>query len=152
MSKPNMTISKRDREKRKQKEKKEKQERKAERKQNKAKSPDDMIAYVDEFGQLSATPPPQRQEVNAEDIDINVPKRTSETPEERIRTGKLAFYDDAKGYGFINDLATQERIFVHSSAFLVPLRQGDRVSYEVDRGPKGFFAVNVRLADQEGIA
>ncbi|MEY2639963.1 MAG: hypothetical protein RIR90_1445, partial [Bacteroidota bacterium] len=77
--------SKRDREKKKQQAKKEKEERKRERKENARDGNvlDDMIAYVDENGNLSSVPPDmtKRQEINLEDIQIGVPKLEDRNPE-----------------------------------------------------------------------
>ncbi len=59
MSKSQETWNKKEREKKKQKSRQDKQERKQERKENakEGKSFDDMLAYIDENGNLSATPP-----------------------------------------------------------------------------------------------
>ncbi|HLO39291.1 MAG TPA: hypothetical protein VK173_12395, partial [Lacibacter sp.] len=71
------TWNKKEREKKKQQTKKEKEERKQERKENsKTKTLDDMLAYVDENGNISATPPDlsKVRKVKLEDIEIGVPK------------------------------------------------------------------------------
>jgi cold shock CspA family protein len=145
MAKSSSTSTKKDREKRKQKERKEKLEKKADRKTIKAKTFDEMIAYVDEFGRISSTPPPQRLPVDQDSIEISV-TRQSESEEETVKTGTVFSFDEAKGYGFIKESNTNESIFVHSSALSTPIRQGNKVTFEIDKGDRGFFAVNVKLA------
>src|SRR6187402_388373 len=119
MAKSKETWSKKEREKKKQKNKKDKEEKKQERKENAkdGKSFDDMIAYIDENGNLSSTPPDPKKKikVNVEDIEIGVPKQKDVDPADLVRTGIVSFFNDAKGYGFIKDLQTQESIFVHAN-------------------------------------
>jgi CspA family cold shock protein len=62
-----------------------------------------------------------------------------------MKKGKVKFYNNSKGYGFINDLATGEDIFVHSSGLKAEIRDGDDVVFEVENGKKGLNAVNVQL-------
>src|SRR5215216_4735983 len=87
-------------EKEKQKARKEKEERKQERKENakQGKSLEDMMAYIDENGNISATPPDPRKKikVNAEDIEIGVPKQIPVDPKDLIREGVVTFFNDAK--------------------------------------------------------
>ena len=72
------TWNKRDRENKKQQARKQKEEKKLQRKENaqKGKSLEDMMAYVDENGNLSSTPPDPRNkiEINTEDIMISIPR------------------------------------------------------------------------------
>jgi len=144
MAKSSSTSTKKDREKRKQKERKEKLEKRADRKTAKAKTFDEMIAYVDEFGRISSTPPPQRQPVDQDSIEISVTRQSAEEP--TVKTGTVFSFDESKGYGFIKDSVTNDSIFVHSSALSTPIKQGNKVTYDIDKGDRGFFAVNVKLA------
>ena len=61
--------------------------------------------------------------------------------------GNVKWFNDAKGYGFISQ-EDGEDVFVHFSAIQAQgfksLAEGDRVEFEVTRGPKGFQAANVR--------
>ena len=143
------TWNKKEREKKKQKERKEKEERKQERKDNakSGKSLDDMMAYVDEYGQISSTPPDPRKKIkiNAEDIEIGVPKQRPVDPSELIRKGTVTFFNNDKGYGFIKDMVTQESIFVHINSISGQVKENTRVTFEVEMGPKGPNAVNVNL-------
>jgi cold shock CspA family protein len=147
MAKSQETFNKKEKEKLKLKKRQEKMNRKEERKANSGDgSLDSMMAYVDEFGNITATPPDpshKKIKVNASSIELGVPKREEE-PEEKVREGKVAFYNSSKGYGFIKDLASQENIFVHINGIIDPIDEGDRVTFEMVRGQKGMNAVHVR--------
>jgi cold shock CspA family protein len=143
------TWNKKEREKKRQQNKKEKAERKQER-QEKAKDGNNlesMMAYLDENGNLSSKPPDPRKKIiiNAEDIEIGVPKHEPVNPEDLIRKGIVTFFNDSKGYGFIKDMETQESIFVHINALTETIKENNKVSFEVEMGPKGANAVNVHL-------
>jgi cold shock CspA family protein len=143
------TWNKKEREKKKQKNKKDKEEKRQERKENpKVKSMDDMIAYVDENGNLSSTPPDPKKmrKVNHEDIEIGVPKQQPMNPEDLIRKGVVTFFNESKGYGFIKDMETQQSIFVHVNSLKEAIQENSKVIFEVEMGPKGANAVNVELA------
>lgn len=143
------TWNKKEREKKKQQNKKEKAERKQDRKDNpKNTSLDDMLAYVDENGNLSSTPPDPKKmkKIRQEDIEIGVPKQAAFDPADLIRTGIVTFFNDSKGYGFIKDMETQQSVFVHINALKQPIKENNKVNFEVEMGPKGANAVNVSLA------
>jgi len=143
MAKSSGTFEKKEREKRKQKERKEKLEKRAVQKSAKAKSFDEMIAYVDEFGRFTSTPPQQRKPIDQEEIIISISKR-EETEDSNIRMGVVTSFDESKGFGFIKDSNSQESIFVHASALTEPIKQGDRVTFEANQGDRGLFAANVK--------
>jgi cold shock CspA family protein len=149
MAKSQETWNKKEREKKKQKEKREKEERKQERKDNakEGKSLDDMMAYVDENGNISSTPPDPRKKitVNVEDIEIGVPKQKAYDPADAIRKGIVTFFNNEKGYGFIKDQDTQESIFVHANGLVDQIKEQNKVIFEVEQGQKGLNAVNVKL-------
>ena len=143
------TWNKKEREKKRQQNKKEKAERKLER-QEKAKDGNNlesMMAYLDENGNLSSKPPDPRKKIiiNAEDIEIGVPKQAPVNPEDLVRKGIVTFFNDSKGYGFIKDQVTQESIFVHINAVTETIKENNKVSFEIEMGPKGANAVNVHL-------
>ncbi len=106
-----------------------------------------MIAYIDENGNLSSTPPDPKKKftVKAEDIEIGVPKQEELSPEDLIRTGVVTFFNNDKGYGFIKDKETQESVFVHINSLSEPIKENNIVSFETEMGPKGANAVNVKL-------
>ena len=92
-------------------------------------------------------PDPNKKKVfKQEDMLIGVPKHIPGSEEDSVRTGVVAFFNDEKGFGFINDLQTQERVFVHANNLSESLKKGNRVSFELDMGPKGASAVNVKKA------
>jgi cold shock CspA family protein len=107
---------------------------------------DDMIAYVDEFGQVSNTPPDltARVEVKLEDIEIGVPKREEEDYDP-IRTGIVTFFNDSKGFGFIRDLETQESVFVHVNNTKEEIQENNKVRFETEQGPRGMAAIKVEI-------
>ena len=151
MPKSHQTWNKKDREQQKQKARKEKEERKKERKENsqKGKSLEEMMAYTDENGNLSSSPPDPRRkkEIKLEDIEIGVAKQIPIDPAELIRHGTVTFFNDAKGYGFIKDRENQQSVFVHANNCAEPIQEQSKVSFEIEMGPKGASAVNVRLAN-----
>jgi CspA family cold shock protein len=57
--------------------------------------------------------------------------------------GKVKFFNEAKGFGFIKP-ASGEDIFVHASGLIDEVRENDEVEYEVEQGKKGLNAVKVR--------
>lgn len=143
------TWNKKEREKKKQQSKREKKERMQERKENpKVKSMDDMMAYIDENGNISATPPDPKKmrKIKLEDIEIGVPRQGEMDPADLIRTGTVTFFNGAKGYGFIKDIETGESVFVHINALKDEVNEGSKVIFEVEMGPKGANAINVRKA------
>ncbi|HPA87901.1 MAG TPA: cold shock domain-containing protein [Bacteroidales bacterium] len=133
---------------RKDKKRKEKEQKRAKKKiDGKRSSFDDMIAYVDEFGMISSTPPdPNRNTtVNPETIELGATRSKSENPSSFERKGVISFFDESKGFGFIRDLETSERIFLHVSNLLEPVKENNVVIYEAGKGPKGITAIKVRL-------
>ena len=140
--------NKKEREKKKQKEKRDKAEKMQERKENaKKNSFDDMIAYLDENGNLTSTPPDPRKkkEVKLEDIEIGVPKQVPLTQAELTRTGKVTFFNTAKGFGFIKDSVSQQSVFVHANNLSEEIKENDKVSFELEMGQRGPMAVNVKV-------
>lgn len=150
MARSKETFNKRDKEKQRAKAKQEKAEKMQERRANaqKGKSLDEMMAYLDEDGNISSTPPdPRKAKVfKQEDMQIAVPKQEDRENEPTERTGILNFFNEAKGFGFINDQLSGERVFVHVNQITEPIYEGDKLTYEVEHGPKGLQAVNVRKA------
>jgi cold shock CspA family protein len=141
------TFSKKEKEKKKQQKKKEKEQRKADRKANAktGQSLDDMIAYVDENGNFSATPPdPLRKQVINQNEIVLGSRNIEGMITNPIRKGRVTYFNHDKGYGFIKDLKTQESIFVHNNALTIALKENDMVSFEAENGFKGLQAMNVK--------
>jgi len=147
MGRSTETFSKKEREKARQKKSRDKKEKAEERKANagKGKSLEDMLAYIDEYGNITSTPPdPSKKiKVNAEDIQVGVARQT-DIPADGVRNGVVSFFNESKGYGFIKDLQTQESIFVHINALTEPLKENNMVTFETEQGQKGLSAINVK--------
>jgi len=66
--------------------------------------------------------------------------------------GTVKWFNDAKGFGFIEPEGGGADVFAHFSAVQMDgfrtLKQGSRVSYELTQGPKGDLAQNIRLVDE----
>jgi cold shock CspA family protein len=148
MAKSQETFGKKEKQKKKLKDRQDKKEKMEERRANarKGKSLDEMMAYLDENGNITSTPPDPHKRIvfKAEDMQIGVPKQQAPDPEEAFRTGVVTFFNDDKGFGFINDLRTQERVFVHINQLSEPIRENDKVRFEVEMGPKGPSALRVK--------
>jgi cold shock CspA family protein len=141
------TFSKKEKEKARLKKSKDKKEKAEDRKANagKGKSLEDMMAYIDEHGNITSTPPdPSRKiKINVDDIRIGTAKQ-QDLPHDTIRNGVVSFFNESKGYGFIKDLETQESIFVHINALTEPLKENNMVTFETEQGPKGLSAIKVK--------
>jgi cold shock CspA family protein len=148
MAKSHETFNKKEKEKKKLKKRQDKEEKKEERQANsmKGKGLDDMLAYIDENGNISATPPDPRNRkiIRSEDIQIGVPKQAEADPADAIRKGVVTHFNDSKGYGFIRDLQTQESVFVHINVLEGPIKENDKVIFEVEMGHKGLNATTVK--------
>ena len=64
-----------------------------------------------------------------------------------MKKGKVKFFNNSKGFGFINDNESGQDIFVHSSGLKDDIRDGDDVTFDVEQGKKGLNAVNVQHAE-----
>ncbi len=148
MGRSQETYNKKEVRNRKEKKRKDKAAKRLERRESEKKGGlDNMIAYVDENGMLTSTPPDpnKKKKVKLEDIEIGVPTR-EEVEYDPVRKGVVSFFNDSKGYGFIKDLETKESVFVHINNTLEEIKEGNLVSFEMERGPKGNTAVRVKLA------
>jgi len=73
---------------------------------------------------------------------LGVPSKEADESDP-IKKGKLEFYNNDKGYGFIKEDSTNEKYFVHVSSITGEILEGDKVSFELEKGPKGLNAVRV---------
>ena len=62
-----------------------------------------------------------------------------------MKEGKVKFFNESKGFGFIKDAESSEEYFVHVTGLIDKIRQDDDVSFELQQGRKGLNAVNVKL-------
>jgi cold shock CspA family protein len=148
MAKSQETFGKKEKQKKKLKQRQDKAEKMEERKANakKGKSLEEMMAYLDENGNLSSTPPdPKKKKIfNQEDMQIGVPKYVPGENDNPIRSGVVTFFNDTKGFGFIKDVVTQESVFIHVNQLSEAIKEHDKVTFEVEMGPRGASATNVK--------
>ena len=110
MAKP-ISFTKRDLEKKKQEKRLAKQQKKEERKSNGTSSFEDMIAYVDENGMITDTPPTPNnkpQEVDMSTIEVSTPRRTEE-PIELVHEGRIEHGSPDKPGGLSIQLCKSEK-------------------------------------------
>jgi cold shock CspA family protein len=147
MAKSRETYNKKEKEKKKLQKKQNKEEKKEARKSNSGKgtSFEDMLAYVDENGNITSTPPDpsKKKKIDQESISIGIPRQEN-LPEDTINEGTVTFFNESKGYGFIKDSRTQESIFVHKQGLIDDIKEKDKVTYEIEKSPKGPRAIDVK--------
>jgi CspA family cold shock protein len=84
-----------------------------------------------------------KQAHDIKDIRIEVPLREEST----MVTGVVKWFNNAKGYGFVTPDEGEQDIFVHFSAIEMDgyrtLKEGQRVEFEVEQGPKGLHALKL---------
>ncbi|NLR61033.1 cold shock domain-containing protein [Chitinophaga polysaccharea] len=141
------SFSKKENRNKKMKVKENKAQKKEERKVNnsKGKSLEDMLAYVDEDGNLSSEPPrqTQRAEIDPKDIRIGA---TPRPPEDNTRTGIITFFNTLKGFGFITDDKSGESVFFHINQLSEPVKERDSVSFVREKSARGYNAIAVTKA------
>jgi cold shock CspA family protein len=148
MARSQETFGKKDRRNKKEKKKKDKEAKKLARKEGGKSSFEDMIAYVDENGMIVDTPPDptvKKKVIKAENIEIGVPKKEDLPEVDPVHNGKVTFFNSDKGYGFIKDAMDGESYFVHINSCDDEIGEGDKVSFEIERGQKGLVAVRVKI-------
>jgi cold shock protein len=66
-----------------------------------------------------------------------------------MATGKVKWFNNAKGFGFIREDGRDEDIFAHYSTISMDgyrtLKAGQDVEFDLSEGPKGLHAVNIKL-------
>ena len=150
MAKSQQTYNKNEKEKQKQKKREEKQKKREARKaQSKESGGGIPFAYVDQYGNLTDTPPEheEREEIDPSTIELGIPKKESEEDNDPTRKGKVSFFDHSKGFGFIMDSDTDEKHFVHISGLIDKIDENDKVTFILEKGPKGMIAVQVTLQE-----
>ncbi len=62
-----------------------------------------------------------------------------------MSNGTVKFFNEAKGFGFITPEDGSKDVFVHANGLTDEIKEGDKVSYEVEEGQKGLNAVGVTV-------
>jgi cold shock CspA family protein len=147
MGKSQETSNKKEVKNKKEKKRKEKAKKRLIKKETGKSSFDDMIAYVDEFGKITSTPPdPSKKiQVEANAIETSVTKNDPSKKPDYVRKGVVTFFNDSKGFGFIRDMENKQSVFVHANNLQEPIKENNIVSFEIGKGPKGSTALNVKL-------
>jgi CspA family cold shock protein len=139
------TFSKKENIKKKAKKKEQKLQLREDRKSNnnKGKSLDDMMVYIDENGNFTSVPqdPKNKTEISVENIQLGAAPIIKE---DSLKKGKITFFSE-KGFGFITDERSQERYFVHRNDMIDQADLNDKVTFEVERRERGLVAIDVKL-------
>jgi len=146
MAKSQQTFNKAEKEKKRLKKKKDKEARREERKANATGGGlENMMAYVDENGNITDTPPDptKKVEVDIENIEIGVPKK-EDVFIDPVKKGRVDFFNHDKGFGFIKETGSADSFFVHINGCDDEITEGDMVSFELEKGLKGMNAVRVK--------
>jgi CspA family cold shock protein len=59
--------------------------------------------------------------------------------------GTVKFFNNSKGFGFIESAEGGPDLFVHANGLVDEINEGDKVSYDVEESPKGLNAINVKV-------
>ena len=147
MGRSQETSNKKEVKNKKDKKRKEKAKKRLIKKEAGKSSFDDMIAYVDEFGKISSTPPDPNKKiiVEVDAIELSATKNDSSQKNDFLRKGVVTFFNDSKGFGFIRDMDNNQSVFVHINNLLEPIKENNIVNFEIGKGPKGATALKVKL-------
>lgn len=147
MGKSQASYAKKEKEKKRLQKKKDKEARAEERKANSltGKPLEEMLAYVDENGNISSTPPDpgKKRNIRTDDILIGA-RKVDDVKRDFTRTGRVTLFNASKGYGFIKDDTTGESIFVHNNVLTFQIQENDRISFQTEHTPKGLAATQVK--------
>lgn len=149
MGRSQETYGKKEVKNRKEKKRKEKEQKRAMKKSGGKKNTfEDMIAYVNEYGMITPTPPdPEKKTaVIAENIELSVTRNNPEREADLMRKGVVTFFNESKGFGFIRDLESDQRVFVHVKNLLEPITENNIVTFKPVKGPKGISATEVSIS------
>ncbi|MBU2938482.1 cold shock domain-containing protein [Lacinutrix sp. C3R15] len=151
MAKSQQTFNKSEKEKKRLKKREDKRKKMEARKAEKEANGTEGIqfAYVDHNGNLTDTPPDPalKVKVKAANIEVSIPKTLEGDKEafDPVRTGNVSFFDTSKGFGFIIDSENNEKYFCHVSGLIDQITEGNRVSFELEKGQRGMNAVKVKI-------
>ncbi|MBS7334046.1 MAG: cold shock domain-containing protein [Weeksellaceae bacterium] len=104
---------------------------------NKGKSLEEMIVYVDVLGNFTDVPP------HLQDKEADLKNNERLEVKEIFIEGVVDNYNDAKGFGFIKVINTTDKIFFHFKESREQLKVGDNVSFKKVLTEKGFKATQI---------
>lgn len=138
------TFAKKEKEKKKAKKKQDKTQKKEDRKtnNNKGKSLEDLIMYVDENGNFSKTPV-AASETKSNSDDNGAPKEGVILNLNGDFSGTIDFISD-KGFGFIVEDISRSRIYMTLKDTSESVTDNDRVTFQITRTARGNQALNIR--------
>jgi CspA family cold shock protein len=61
-----------------------------------------------------------------------------------MKEGKVKFFNESRGFGFIKDSESDEEYFVHVTGLVDSIEEDDEVSFDLKEGKKGMNAINVK--------
>lgn len=137
------SFSKKENSKKKIKKQQDKVSRREDRKanNNKGKSLDDMIVYVDINGNFTSVPP-HLQVKNDDLVNKRNANRRMANDKDAIYTGIVTYFSE-KGYGFITEDVTNENVFFHYAQLNQEVNKHDKVSFKKESTPKGSRAIDI---------
>ena len=62
-----------------------------------------------------------------------------------MSNGTVKFFNNSRGFGFIATENGDKDVFVHLNGLVDEIKEGDKVSYDVEESPKGLNAINVKV-------
>jgi cold shock CspA family protein len=148
MGRSQETFGKKEVRKKNDKKRKDKEQKRAKKKvEGKKTNFDDMIAYVDEFGMITSTPPDPDKKITVEvdSIELKITKNNPQSAPDFVRKGIVSTFNKSKGYGFIRDLSSNQSVFVHVNSLMESIKENDVVIFEIGKGAKGPAAMKVKL-------
>lgn len=151
MGKPQQSYKKKEREKKRLKKQQDKLDRRELRKQEKAArgklTLEDQMSYLDENGNIvSEKPDPSKKvEIKLDQIVLGGNPGLANDDSDIERKGKVNYFDHDKGFGFIIDSKSGDRVFAHINDCYDSIKENHKVSYVLTHNPKGAVAINVEL-------
>ncbi len=88
-----------------------------------------------------------KTEIDVSQIEISTPKQ--EEMEILPSTGRVEYFTASKGYGFIKDADSGEKYFFHISSAPDTIAEGDKVTFEIERGTRGLAAVRISIINKQ---
>ena len=140
------SFSKKEKIKKREKKKQDKAQKMEDRKtdNNKGKSLESMMVYVDHLGNFTSVPPDQQVKIEIDPEEIQLGAAPVHEEPQGQKSGTVSTFFADKGYGFIIDDQTKESIFVHSNQLSEPIKERDKVLYDKERTSRGLTAINVK--------